>query len=96
MYMYVQYLCRQISKKHQIRLDTPWLDPNKTLAEQVHIYVYYHMYMCKDTLCCPYCNSVYNVNIVIRISVCKCYRRYSMHTKNLVNNPKPYTKAHGI
>lgn len=25
---------RQISKKHQIRLDTPWLDPNKTLAEQ--------------------------------------------------------------
>ncbi len=26
--------CRQISKKHQIRLDTPWLDPNKTLAEQ--------------------------------------------------------------
>ncbi len=28
------YFCRQISKKHQIRLDTPWLDPNKTLAEQ--------------------------------------------------------------
>jgi len=26
---------KQISKKHQIRLDTPWLDPNKTLAEQV-------------------------------------------------------------
>jgi hypothetical protein len=25
---------KQISKKHQIRLDTPWLDPNKTLAEQ--------------------------------------------------------------
>lgn len=25
---------KQISKKHQIRLDTPWLDPSKTLAEQ--------------------------------------------------------------
>lgn len=25
---------RRISKKHQIRLDTPWLDPTKTLAEQ--------------------------------------------------------------
>jgi hypothetical protein len=25
---------KQISKKHQIRIDTPWLDPNKTLAEQ--------------------------------------------------------------
>ena len=25
---------RQISKKHQIRLDTPWLDPTKTLVEQ--------------------------------------------------------------
>ena len=25
---------RQISKKHQIRLETPWLDPSKTLAEQ--------------------------------------------------------------
>lgn len=36
MYMYMQYyLCRQISKKHQIRLDTPWLDPSRTLAEQV-------------------------------------------------------------
>ena len=30
---------RQISKKHQIRLDTPWLDPNKTLAEQVECIV---------------------------------------------------------
>ena len=28
------YASRQISKKHQIRLDTPWLDPGKTLAEQ--------------------------------------------------------------
>ena len=25
----------RLSKKHQIRLDTPWLDPNKALAEQV-------------------------------------------------------------
>jgi len=28
------WLSRQISKKHQIRLDTPWLDPTKTLPEQ--------------------------------------------------------------
>ncbi len=26
--------CRQISRKHQIRIDTPWLDPNKSLREQ--------------------------------------------------------------
>lgn len=25
---------KKLSKKHQIRLDTPWLDPNKALAEQ--------------------------------------------------------------
>ncbi len=25
---------RQISRKHQIRIDTPWLDPNKSLREQ--------------------------------------------------------------
>lgn len=30
----VNFVRRQISKKHQIRLDTPWLDPGKTLAEQ--------------------------------------------------------------
>ncbi|XP_065831308.1 talin-2-like isoform X2 [Oscarella lobularis] len=27
-------LKKQISKKHQLRLDTPWLDPEKSLAEQ--------------------------------------------------------------
>ena len=34
-YAYMCVFCRQISKKHQIRIDTPWLDPSKTLAEQV-------------------------------------------------------------
>ena len=35
-YMVLQliFIRRQISRKHQIRLDTPWLDPGKTLAEQ--------------------------------------------------------------
>ena len=28
------YYNRQISRKHQIRIDIPWLDPNKTLCEQ--------------------------------------------------------------
>jgi hypothetical protein len=27
-------LKKQISKRHQLRVDTPWLDPNKTLVEQ--------------------------------------------------------------
>ena len=27
-------LHRQISKKHQMRIDTPWLDPSKTLLAQ--------------------------------------------------------------
>ena len=35
LFTHIHNICRQISKKHQIRLDTPWLDPNKTLAEQV-------------------------------------------------------------
>lgn len=50
--------CRQISKKHQIRLDTPWLDPSKTLAEQevmesdelILMYrFYYHMQLQRYT-----------------------------------------------
>ena len=30
----IPLLSRKISKKHQLRIDTPWLDPNKSLLEQ--------------------------------------------------------------
>ena len=57
----IALLYRQISKKHQIRLDTPWLDPSKTLAEQevtesdelILMYrFYYHMEL--DRFVCVY------------------------------------------